>query len=95
MKNCMTFFVFGASVLYSHLVLAHPPEEHEIKKPAPEVAPSMILPRVTGPHPWSDKPVLDDPSRFHIAIMTDRTGGHRPGVWMRAVEAVNLLRPTL
>ncbi|MEZ6076656.1 MAG: metallophosphoesterase [Pirellulaceae bacterium] len=25
--------------------------------------------------------------------MTDRTGGHRPGIWMQAVERVNWLRP--
>jgi metallophosphoesterase superfamily enzyme len=26
--------------------------------------------------------------------MTDNTGGHRPGIWMKAVEKINLLRPT-
>ncbi len=71
---------------------AHPPEEH-VPPQQQNSAPAMILPDVKGPHPWSDKPVLDDPSRFHIAIMTDRTGGHRPGVWMQAVESINLLRP--
>lgn len=45
------------------------------------------------PRPWTDLPVLDDPQRFHVAILGDRTGGHRPGVWMRAMRAVNLLRP--
>ncbi|MEK6250243.1 MAG: metallophosphoesterase, partial [Planctomycetales bacterium] len=55
--------------------------------------PGLILPAVTGPKPWSDKPVLDDPNRFQIAILTDRTGGHRPGIWMKAVESVNLLGP--
>ncbi len=53
----------------------------------------MVLPQIDGPKPWSDKPVLDDPNRFQIAIMTDRTGGHRKGVWMKAVRAVNQLRP--
>lgn len=53
----------------------------------------LILPAVDGPAPWTDKPVFDDPDRFQIAIMTDNTGGHRPGIWMHAVEKVNLLRP--
>lgn len=54
---------------------------------------AVLLPKIEGPSPWSDAPVLNDPERFHIAIMTDRTGGHRPGIWMKGVRAVNLLRP--
>lgn len=53
----------------------------------------MLLPAVEGPTPWTDKPVLNDPQRFQFAIMTDRTGGHRPGVWMDAVRKLNMLRP--
>lgn len=54
---------------------------------------AMVLPSIEGPKPWSDKPVLNDPDRFQIAIMTDRTGGHRPGIWMDAVRKLNMLRP--
>jgi len=54
---------------------------------------AVLLPKLKGPTPWSDAPILNDPERFHIAIMTDRTGGHRPGIWMQGVRAVNLLRP--
>ncbi len=53
----------------------------------------LVLPDLQGPLPWSDKPALSDPQRFSIAIMTDRTGGHRPGIWMQAVERINWLRP--
>ena len=53
----------------------------------------MKLPDISGPKPWSDKPVLNDAERFSIAIMTDRTGGHRPGIWMKGVDKVNLMRP--
>ena len=59
----------------------------------PPRATGLILPEIDGPKPWSDAPHLNDPQRFHIAIMTDRTGGHRPGVWETGVEKVNLLRP--
>ncbi len=55
--------------------------------------PALLLPTADGPSPWSDKPVLNDPDRFQIAIVTDRTGGHRPGIWMDAVRKLNLLRP--
>ena len=52
-----------------------------------------MLPALEGAKPWSEKPILNDPSRFHIAIMTDNTGGHRPGIWMKAVERINWMRP--
>jgi hypothetical protein len=63
------------------------------KAPAARYPEGLILPKIAGPKPWSDAPHLNDPKRFHIAIMTDRTGGHRPGIWMKGVERVNLLRP--
>lgn len=62
--------------------------------PGVELPPGLVLPMLDGPRPWTDKPAFDDPERFQIAIMTDNTGGHRPGIWMKAVEKVNLLRPT-
>ncbi|MEO2047855.1 MAG: metallophosphoesterase [Pirellulales bacterium] len=86
--------------------LAHPPklavktkdtahDPHSVRladrNDRPERA--VLLPTIDGPTPWSDAPVLNSPDRFHIAIMTDRTGGHRPGIWMQGVRAVNLLRP--
>ncbi len=46
-----------------------------------------------APRPWSNKPVLNDPLSFQFAVVTDRTGGHRPGVWMHGVRNLNLLRP--
>lgn len=58
-----------------------------------EIGTGLLLPEIDGPKPWSNKPALTDPNRFSIAIMTDRTGGHRPGIWMQAVERVNWLRP--
>ena len=93
----------------SSSALGHPPskehgeehgEEHNGEESRPHNAerhspypPAVVLPDVDGPAPWSNKPVLNDPLRFQIAIMTDRTGGHRPGIWMKGVDRVNLLRP--
>jgi hypothetical protein len=82
--------------------LAHPGHQHEPDEPAEPVTEQpaesrfpqgIVLPSVEGPKPWSDKPVLNDPDRFQIAIMTDHNGGHRPGVWMDAVRKLNQLRP--
>ena len=69
--------------------------EHEhAEAAAARLSPAMVLPEMAGPAPWTEKPVFDDPERFQIAIMTDRTGGHRPGIWMDAVSKLNMLRPS-
>ena len=44
-------------------------------------------------HPWSHLEVNNDPGNFQFAIVTDRTGGHRAGVFMDAVNKLNLLQP--
>ena len=98
--------LFVALLLFpAATILAHPGEEHshqpsEAKEAAAketaggvQLPIGLVLPTIDGPKPWSDKPLLNDPSRFQIAIMTDRTGGHRPGIWMDAVRKLNLLRP--
>jgi len=49
---------------------------------------------VTTPQkPWTKKAFRDDPNDFQFAIVTDRTGGMRPGVFSRAVKKVNELQP--
>ena len=50
-------------------------------------------PGPTSPTPWTDAPVLDDPDDFHFAIVSDRTGGARIGVFQSALTKVNLLHP--
>ena len=43
--------------------------------------------------PWTSEKFLDDPQEFHFAIIGDLTGGERPGVYAKAVERLNMLRP--
>lgn len=90
-------FVVVLSSLLVRPVLAHEGHDHDHQhtggSKAAKFPAGIVLPAVKGPAPWSDKPLLDDPDRFQIAIMTDNTGGHRPGIWMKAVERINLLRP--
>lgn len=44
-------------------------------------------------HPWSSLAVNNQPGSFQFAIVTDRTGGHRPGVFPTAIQKLNLLQP--
>lgn len=43
--------------------------------------------------PRTDKAFLDDPDNFHFAIVGDRTGGHRPGVFEHAMQQINWMQP--
>ncbi len=47
------------------------------------------------PSPWSPADIDDDPATFRFAIVTDRTGGHRDGVFEKGVEKTRLMRPEL
>lgn len=43
--------------------------------------------------PWTDKGFFNNPDNFQFAIVSDRTGGHRPGVFGKALEKINMLYP--
>ncbi len=43
--------------------------------------------------PRTDKPFANRPENFQFVIVGDRTGGHRPGVFGRAIERINQLQP--
>ncbi len=46
-----------------------------------------------GPAPWTRAPVHDSADSFSFAIVTDRTGEHRDGVFESAIGKLNLLMP--
>lgn len=46
-----------------------------------------------GPKPWTSLDLNNDPGNFQFAIVTDRTGGRRPGIFMEGVKRLNLLQP--
>ncbi len=52
-------------------------------------------PRITVEpvNPWTHLDLRNDPDHFQFAIVTDRTGGHREGVFADAMGKLNLLQP--
>ncbi len=48
---------------------------------------------LSGTHPWTDHRFDNDPNQFQFAIVGDRTGQHRPGVFSKGMDKLNLLRP--
>lgn len=43
--------------------------------------------------PWTHSNFRNDPNNFQFAIVADRTGGHRTGIFPLAVERLNWLQP--
>ena len=43
--------------------------------------------------PWTDRPIHDAPAQFQFAIVSDRTGGMRAGVFDTAIPRLNALQP--
>ena len=52
-----------------------------------------LLPDFQGPAPWSGKGFLNDSDEFQFVVVSDRTGGHREGVFAKALQRINDLRP--
>ena len=59
-------------------------------KPAP---PKIVVQIDPEKNPWIHLNLNNDPDHFQFAIVSDRTGGHRPGVFEDAVKKLNLLQP--
>ena len=55
----------------------------------PELRPDVD----TEKKPWTHLEVKNDPANFQFVVVTDRTGGHRQGVFMEGVERINLMQP--
>src|SRR5688572_27601154 len=60
---------------------------------APATAKDGLSIRVEAKNPFTHLEINRRPNSFQFAIVSDRTGGRRPGVFSRAVEKINLLQP--
>ena len=43
--------------------------------------------------PWTPVAFNNDPAHFQFVVVSDRTGGVRPGVFESAIQKINLLQP--
>ncbi len=55
--------------------------------------PKLIIDAPAGAAPWSSLDFNNNPYNFQFAIVSDRTGGHRPGVFLKGIQKLNLLQP--
>jgi Calcineurin-like phosphoesterase len=56
-------------------------------------APRIEVDDARAPKPWTGLAAEDDPRDFTFAVVSDRTGGHRSGVFERAIDALDLVSP--
>jgi len=61
--------------------------------PSPETDKNFSHSVGTEKKPWTKRAFRNDPKDFQFAIVTDRTGGMRPGVFPKAVKKINELQP--
>ncbi|MDQ3814482.1 MAG: metallophosphoesterase, partial [Armatimonadota bacterium] len=69
------------------------PHDHPTTASAVSGTPRVVVQIEPGPNPWTHLNLHNNPRHFQFAIVTDRTGGHRPGIFEDAVRKLNLLRP--
>jgi len=55
--------------------------------------PGLIVEQPAGPKPWTNLNINDKPGQFQFVVVTDRTGGHRDGIFEKGVDRINLLQP--
>lgn len=55
--------------------------------------PKLIIDAPLGATPWTSLDFNNNPYNFQFAILSDRTGGHRPGVFLTGIQKLNLLQP--
>lgn len=84
------YFALLALTLIAAPCAAHPAHEEpagtRIEARVPAETPSDAL-------PWTSLEALDSEARFHFVVVSDRTGGHRPGVWQQAMDKIDLMQP--
>lgn len=57
------------------------------------VEPNLKIQTSKQANPWTHLNLYNDPDNFQFAIVSDRTGEHRPGVFASAIEKLSLLKP--
>lgn len=88
----MQRLMIGAAAL-SVLVLAAGLSASRAPGNARAVESSPMQVTVESRNPWTTLELNNKPRDFQFAIVTDRTGGHRAGVFGEAVRKLNLLQP--
>jgi serine/threonine-protein phosphatase CPPED1 len=61
--------------------------------PSTEAESPKVELQVEAKNPWTSLELNNQARNFQFAIVTDRTGGRRPGIFTKAVNKLNLMQP--
>ena len=86
-RSRLAWSILGASLLF-HAGCASPPE-------AVPIPGAGVFEPGEGARAWTHLDFANDPENFQFVVISDRTGGHRPGVFPKILEKVNLMQPEL
>jgi len=69
------------------------PAPKPFARPGLPPAGERIRTEIGDSNPWTSLRVANDPDNFHFALISDRTGGARPGIFEDGLRKLNLLGP--
>ena len=58
-----------------------------------KIDPNLKIEVSKAKNPWTNLNLYNNPDNFQFAIVSDRNGGNRPGIFEQAVKKINLLKP--
>jgi 3',5'-cyclic AMP phosphodiesterase CpdA len=85
----LVLVLFALGLLAAAVALSRGPSDGA----AGREAPGDLRAPAGDRNPWTNLRVNRRPDQFQFAVVSDRTGSHRAGVFSRAVEQLNLLQP--
>ena len=81
MKRTMVFGFVGLVLIAAVALSEKPGIEKELQV------------QIGDKNPWTSLKMNNDPDDFRFAVVSDRTGGHRPKIFSQAMQQINLLQP--
>lgn len=81
MKRTMVFGFVGVVLVAAVALSEKPGNEKELQI------------QIGDKNPWTSLKMNNDPDDFRFAVVSDRTGGHRPKIFSQAMQQINLLQP--
>ncbi|MEM9831532.1 MAG: sugar-binding protein [Bacteroidota bacterium] len=79
--------IFAALIVLFSFTLLLPTQAQE------DDTPRIIIESIEGAKPFTSLDLNNGSETFQFAIVSDRTGGHRPGVFLDGIRKLNLLQP--
>lgn len=85
----VSLFILALGLVSTAALLARPDKSQTL---TPVAEPKFVV-SLEAKNPWTSLTPNTAAGQFQFAVVSDRTGGHRAGVFSKAVQQINLLQP--